>query len=44
DKVKGLPLGTTEKEELRKAQAEHDKKIREEERKKVLAELREHFK
>jgi len=43
DKVKGLPLGTTEKEELRKAQAEHDKKIRDEERKKVLAELREHF-
>ena len=44
DKVKGLPLGTTEKEELRKAQAEHDKKIREEERKKLLAELRETFK
>ena len=43
DKVKGLPLGTTEKEELRKAQAEHDKKIREEERKKVLAELRGKF-
>ena len=43
-KFKGLPLGTTEREELRKAQAEHDKKIREEERKKLLAELRETFK
>ena len=40
DKVKGLTLGSTEKQALAVKQAEHDKKIRDQARKEALAELR----
>ncbi len=40
DKVKGLTLGSTEKQALADKQAEHDKKIRDQARKEALAELR----
>ena len=43
DKVKGLTLGSTEKQTLADKQAEHDKKIRDQARKEVLAELRKGF-
>lgn len=43
DKVKCLPLGTTEKQVLAEKQAEHDKKIRDQARKEALAELRKGF-
>ncbi|MFT9457720.1 MAG: replication initiation protein [Liquorilactobacillus hordei] len=43
DKVKGLPLGSTEKQALADKQAEHDKKIRDQARKEALAELRKGF-
>ncbi len=43
DKVKQLPLGTTEKQILAKKQAEHDKKIRDQARQEALAELRKGF-
>ena len=43
DKVKGLPLGSTEKQALADKQAEHDKKIRDQARKEALAELRKRF-
>ncbi|WP_010580579.1 replication initiation protein [Liquorilactobacillus vini] len=43
DKVKGLTLGSTEKQALADKQAEHDKKIRDQARKEVLAELRKGF-
>lgn len=43
DKVKGLTLGSTEKQALADKQAEHDKKIREQARKEALAELRKGF-
>lgn len=43
DKVKGLPLGSTEKQALADKQAEHDKKIRDQARQEVLAELRKGF-
>lgn len=39
DKVKGLTLGSTEKQALADKQAEHDKKIRDQARKEALAEL-----
>jgi hypothetical protein len=40
DKVKGLTLGSTEKQALAVKQAEHDKKIRDQARQEALAELR----
>ena len=43
DKVKGLPLGSTEKQILAERQIEHDKKIRDQTRQEMLAELREGF-
>ena len=43
DKVKGLTLGSTEKQALAVKQAEHDKKIRDQARKEALAELRKEF-
>ncbi|KAF0497295.1 RepB family plasmid replication initiator protein [Pediococcus acidilactici] len=43
DKVKGLTLGSTEKQALADKQAEHDKKIRDQSRKEALAELRKGF-
>ena len=43
DKVKGLTLGSTEKQALADKQAEHDKKIRDQARKEALAELRKRF-
>ncbi|MCC6114717.1 replication initiation protein [Lactiplantibacillus plantarum] len=43
DKVKGLTLGSTEKQALADKQAEHDKKIRDQARKEALAELRKGF-
>ncbi|MDG2542828.1 replication initiation protein, partial [Lactiplantibacillus plantarum] len=43
DKVKCLPLGSTEKQALAEKQAEHDKKIRDQARKEALAELRKGF-
>lgn len=43
DKVKGLTLGSTEKQALAVKQAEHDKKIRDQARKEALAELRRGF-
>lgn len=43
DKVKGLPLGSTEKQALADKQAEHDKKIRDQARQEALAELRKGF-
>ncbi|WP_455866556.1 RepB family plasmid replication initiator protein, partial [Lactiplantibacillus plantarum] len=43
DKVKGLTLGSTEKQALAVKQAEHDKKIRDQARKEALAELRKGF-
>ncbi|SPE23812.1 replication initiation protein [Latilactobacillus sakei] len=43
DKVKGLTLGSTEKQALADKQAEHDKKIRDQVRKEALAELRKGF-
>ena len=39
DKVKGLTLGSTEKQALADKQAEHDKKIRDQARQEALAEL-----
>lgn len=43
DKVKGLTLGSTEKQALAVKQAEHDKKIRDQARQEALAELRKGF-
>ncbi|MBF7136963.1 replication initiation protein [Pediococcus pentosaceus] len=43
DKVKGLTLGSTEKQALADKQAKHDKKIRDQARKEALAELRKGF-
>ncbi|PCE78866.1 replication initiation protein [Lactiplantibacillus plantarum] len=43
DKVKGLTLGSTEKQALAAKQAEHDKKIRDQARQEALAELRKGF-
>ena len=43
DKVKGLTLGSTEKQALADKQAEHDKKIRDQARREALAELRKEF-
>ena len=43
DKVKGLTLGSTEKQAVAEKQAEHDKKIRDQARKEALAELRKGF-
>ncbi|TOY83888.1 plasmid replication initiation protein, partial [Levilactobacillus brevis] len=43
DKVKCLPLGTTEKQVLAEKQAEHDQKIRDQARQEALAELRKEF-
>lgn len=43
DKVKGVTLGSTEKQALADKQAEHDKKIRDQARKEALAELRKGF-
>ena len=43
DKVKGLTLGSTEKQALADKQAEHDKKIRDQARPEALAELRKGF-
>ena len=43
DKVKGLTLGSTEKQALADKQAEHDKKIRDQTRQEMLAELRKGF-
>ncbi|ULQ49327.1 replication initiation protein [Liquorilactobacillus nagelii] len=43
DKVKGLTLGSTEKQALADKQAEHDKKIRDQARQDALAELRKGF-
>ncbi|TNK97033.1 replication initiation protein [Fructilactobacillus sanfranciscensis] len=43
DKVKGLPLGSTEKQALADKQAEHDKKIRDQARQEALAELQKGF-
>lgn len=43
DKVKGLTLGSTEKQVLADKQAEHDKKIRDQARQEALAELRKGF-
>ena len=44
DKVKGLPLGSTEKQILAERQIEHDKKIRDQARQEALAELQKGFK
>ncbi|MDP4437899.1 replication initiation protein [Lactiplantibacillus plantarum] len=44
DKVKGLTLGSTEKQALADKQAEHDKKIRDQARQEALAELQKGFK
>ncbi|MFQ4160085.1 replication initiation protein [Pediococcus pentosaceus] len=44
DKVKGLPLGSTEKQILAERQIEHDKKIRDQTRQEMLAELQKGFK
>ncbi|MDN3207761.1 replication initiation protein, partial [Lactobacillus delbrueckii subsp. bulgaricus] len=41
--VKGLTLGSTEKQALADKQAEHDKKIRDQARQEALAELRKGF-
>ncbi|MBU7498495.1 replication initiation protein [Lactiplantibacillus pentosus] len=43
DKVKGLTLGSTEKQALADKQAEHDKKIRDQARQEALAEFRKGF-
>lgn len=43
DKVKGLPLGSTEKQILAERQIEHDKTIRDQTRQEMLAELRKGF-
>ena len=43
DKVKGLTLGSTEKQALAVKQAEHDQKIRDQARQEALAELRKGF-
>ncbi|MCB7175809.1 MULTISPECIES: replication initiation protein [Lactobacillaceae] len=43
DKVKGLTLGSTEKQALAVKQAEHDKKIRDQTRQEMLSELRKGF-
>ena len=43
DKVKGLTLGSTEKQVLAEKQAEHDQKIRDQARQEALAELRKGF-
>ena len=43
DKVKGLTLGSTEKQALADKQAEHDKKIRDQARQGALAELQKGF-
>lgn len=43
DKVKGLTLGSTEKQALADKQADHDKKIRDQARQEALAELRKGF-
>ncbi|PTM21184.1 plasmid replication initiation protein [Lactobacillus sp. PFC-70] len=43
DKVKGLTLGSTEKQAVGEKQAEHDKKIRDQARQEALAELRKGF-
>ena len=43
DKIKGLTLGSTEKQALADKQAEHDKKIRDQARKEALAELQKGF-
>ena len=43
DKVKGLTLGSTEKQALADKQAEHDKKIRDQARQEALVELRKGF-
>jgi hypothetical protein len=43
DKVKCLPLGTTEKQALAEKQIEHDKKIRDQARKEFLAEFQKGF-
>lgn len=43
DKVKCLPLGTTEKQVLAEKQIEHDKKIRDQARKEFLVELQKGF-
>ncbi|MUV42217.1 replication initiation protein [Levilactobacillus brevis] len=43
DKVKGLTLGSTEKQALADKQAEHDKKIRDQARQEALAELQKGF-
>lgn len=43
DKVKGLTLGSTEKQVLADKQAEHEKKIRDQARQEALAELRKGF-
>ena len=43
DKVKGLPLGSTEKQILAERQIEHEKKIRDQTRQEMLAELRKGF-
>ena len=43
DKVKGLTLGSTEKQALAEKQAEHDQKIRDQARQEALAELRKGF-
>ena len=43
DKVKGLTLGSTEKQALADKQVEHDKKIRDQTRQEMLAELQKGF-
>ena len=43
DKVKGLTLGSTEKQFLADRQAENNKKIREQSRKEIFAEIRKRF-
>jgi len=43
DKVKGLKLGTTEKENIQKKQAEHDQEIRNQTRQELLDEFRRGF-
>ncbi|POG98055.1 plasmid replication initiation protein [Fructilactobacillus lindneri] len=43
DKVKGLTLGSTEKQALVDKQAEHDKRIRDQARQEALAELQKEF-
>lgn len=43
DRVKGLTLGSTEKQALADKQVEHDKKIRDQARQETLAELRKGF-